>query len=126
MARTSVTYTDLTANTAVADVAGTTLDATNSHTVAKAHPERTILRITNTTSSTKTVTVKAGATNPPGFAGGLGDLVVSLTAGNVTTQVAFVGPLDSSRFLQADGSLSLDVAASMTGTVTAFRVPRSA
>ena len=126
MARTAVSYTDLTANTAVADVAGTNVDPTNGHTVAKAVPERTILRITNTTASTKTVTIKAGSANPPAFAGGLGDLVVSLTAGNVTTQVAFVGPLDSSRFLQADGSLSLDVAASMTGTITAFRVPKTA
>ena len=126
MARSAITYTDLTANTAVADVAGTNVDATNSNTIAKAVPERTILRITNTTASTKTVTIKAGSTNPPAVAGGLGDLVVSLTAGNVTTQVAFVGPLDSSRFLQADGSLSLDVAASMTGTITAFRVPKSA
>lgn len=124
MARTAVTYSDLVANSNLADPAGTNLDPTNGHTIAKATPERTILRVTNTASASKTYTVKAGGVNPPAFANGLGDLAVTLTAGNVTTQVAFIGPFDSSRFLQSDGSLSVDVGSGATGTITAFRVPR--
>jgi len=36
----------------------------------------------------------------------------------------FIGPLESARFLQADGSISLDLQATFTGTVTAFKVNR--
>lgn len=129
MARTAVPVTVLTPNAATADVAGTAIDATNSHNVALGAagriPEEVIIRITNTTASTKIATVKAGA-NPPADAAGQGDIAVSLTAGNSTPQVAFVGPLTSARFIQADGSVNIDIAASMTGSIAVFAVPRTA
>ena len=124
MARTAVTASAFVANSSLADPAGTNLDPTNGHTIARAVPSRTILRVTNTASATKVVTVKAGA-NPPAFASGLGDLTYTLAAGNVTTQVVFLGPFDSSRFLQSDGSLSVDIASGATGTITAFTLPKS-
>lgn len=126
MSRTVVPITTLASNAATADVAGTALDATNSHEIAPGvHPEEIIIRIVNTTASTKAVTVDAGF-NPPADAAGQGGLTVSLTAGNVTPQVAFVGPLTSARFIQRDGSINIDVPAGMTGTITVFGIPRTA
>src|SRR5260221_480507 len=63
----------------------------------------------------------AGTSNPPAFRGGLGDF----TSGNLTasTGTAFIGPFDSARFVQSDGSVSVDFAASMTGTIWAVIVP---
>lgn len=119
MARTAISPSNFVANGTLTDPAGTTLDPTNGHTIAAAKPERTMLRVTNTASSTKTITIKAG-TYPPAIAASLGDLVVTLGIGNVTTQVAWIGPFESGRFLQNDGSLSIDVGASATGTITAF------
>lgn len=124
MARTAVSYSNLAANSSLADPAGTNLDATNSHSIAKAHPERTLLRVTNTAAATKVITVKAG-TYPPALAAGLGDVTYTLAAGNVTTQVVWLGPFESGRFLQSDGSLNVDVAAGHTGTITAFLVPKT-
>lgn len=126
MARTALTPTVLTANTSTADPAGDDLDATNSHVFTPTSPlDEYLIRVTNTTASTKTLTVKAGD-NPPADAAGAGDLVVSLTAGNVTAQVKWVGPLTSSRFIQNDGTVNLDVASAMTGKIAVFRVPRNA
>jgi len=125
MARTAVTVTTLTGNAAVADVTDTTIDATNSHKItppAGAMVEDLVLRITNTTASTKVATVKAGA-NPPA-SDAPADLAVSLTAGNVTAQVKFVR-LESGRYVQNNGDVNVDIAAGMTGTIGAFYCPRS-
>lgn len=124
MARTAVTINTVTQNTALSNPTETAIDATNSHVLSPGSTplEEIFLRIVNTTASTKTVTVKAGV-NPPALAAGQGDLVVSLTAGNVTPQVAIV-QLESGRFLQSDGTVNVDIAASTTGTITAFRVAR--
>ncbi len=121
MARTALTVTALPVNSSVADVlasAGVAIDATNGHVLATTSPlDSYILRVNNTTAATKTVTVKAGAFD----AAGQGDLVVSCTNG----QVKFVGPLESARFLQNDGSLNIDVEAGTTGFLQVFRVPRA-
>lgn len=120
MARTAVPYSNLAANSSLADPAGTTADPTNGHTIAAAEPERTMLRIKNTTAGALNAIVKAG-TYPPALASVQGDLTVSVGAG-VTV---WIGPVESGRFIQKDGSLSVDLQAGFTGTVTAFLVPRS-
>lgn len=126
MARTALTPVVLTANTSTADPAGTALDATNSHVFTASSPlHEYVIRVVNTYAGTKTVTVKAGD-NPPADAAGQGDLVLSLAAGDSTPTVKWFGPLTSSRFMQNDGTVNLDVAASMTGTITVFRIPRNA
>ena len=126
MARTELTPVVLTANTVVADPAGTNLDATNSHVFTATHPtDEYVIRVKNTTASTKTVTLKAGD-NPPADSAGQGDLVLSLTDGSSTATVKWFGPFTSSRFLQNDGTVNIDVAASMTGAITVFRIPRNA
>lgn len=129
MARTAVTVTTMTPNTVAAFVAGTTgtsIDATNSHVItppAGCPIEELLLVVTNTTASTKAATVLAGDT-PPALEQGLGDLSISLTDGSTTPQSAFVS-LGSGRFAQSDGTINVDIAASMTGKIACFRIPRN-
>jgi len=130
MARTVIPLTTLTANTAVADPSngGTAIDATNNHYINLGNVplEEVVIRVKNTTASTKTVTIKAGA-NPPADAAGQGDSgTLSLTDGSTTPTYGWFGPLTSARFVQADGTVNIDVAASMTGYIAAFRIPRTA
>ncbi len=121
MARTAVPYTNLPGNGAIAQPAGTALDATNGHTIVSADAERTLLRVTNSAGSDKVLTLKAGQ-YPPALASGLGDLAVTVAA---TSGVQLIGPFESGRFLQNDGSLSIDLASGFTGTITALRLPKA-
>ncbi len=121
MARTAVAYSNLVANSNLTDPAGTALDATNDHVINDAIPERTVLRITNTSGADRIVTVKAGD-YPPAMAAGQGDLTVTVVA---TTGVQWLGPFESGRFIQADGTMEIDIVASHTGTITAFKLPRA-
>ncbi len=141
MARTNLPVTELDPKNPTLNNAGTAIDATNGMNVAlassaipsKAGGDRVILYVQNSTASTKTVTVRAGAgvAAPSGFGSGypipsqeqaFGDLVT----GNLTasTGTAFIGPFDAARYIQPDGSLNVDFAASMTGTIWAVRLPR--
>ena len=122
MARTAVTVTTLTANTGVTEPAGTTADPTNDHVVSGVPLEELVIRLANTNGSDRVATIKAGD-NPPALAAGLGDLAITVPA---TTGVVWVGPLSSARFAQSDGSLEIDLATSFAGTVTAYRIPRTA
>jgi hypothetical protein len=129
MARTALTVTTLTPNTPLAGLGTTTnIDATNSHSitfVSAVTPGQVILVVANTTASTKTVTVKAGV-NPPAVRTGGGDMTaLSLTDGSVTTQYGIIGPFEASRYMQANGTINVDVAASMTGTITVLYIPRT-
>lgn len=119
MARTAVTVTDLTAATSVADPAGTTADPTNGHTITGVRPEVLTLRVKNTTGGALNAILRAG-TFPLAESSGQGDLTVSVGAG----ATVFIGPVESARFLQNDGSVSLDLQATFAGTVTAFKVNR--
>lgn len=127
MARTAVPYSNLTVNGSLADPAGTATNAgtSNGHIIpatqpgANADPELTVLRLV-AGSTGGNVTIKAG-TNPPALAAGQGDLVVAVAA----SATQWIGPFESGRFQQADGSLLVDVATGyVAGTITAFRVPR--
>lgn len=130
MARTVVAYSNLVPNGNLADAAATAVATNagvgNGHVIpaagpnAKAVPELTILRVVAGATGGN-VTVKAGP-NPPAAAAGLGDLVVAVA--NSATQ--WIGPFESGRFLQADGSMLVDIATGfVAGTITAFRVPRN-
>lgn len=115
--------------------AGTAIDVTNGMYIdlsSTAMPaangsEDLLLYVTNTTGSTKTVTIKAGvgggATPGAAMRSGLGDF----TTGNLsaTTGSAFIGPFDSMRFIQTNDRIYLDFATSMTGNIWAILVPRT-
>lgn len=128
MTRTNVPLTKLTANSGNVNPSATTLDATNSHNVALASgaiptasdSDRLVLVVNNTFAGAKVITVKAGA-NPPAQRAGLGDLAVSIGQ----NQTAYIGPLEPMRFYQTDGSINVDVAAGMTGTILAVLLPRN-
>ncbi|MFR9796145.1 hypothetical protein ACL02U_09615 [Streptomyces sp. MS06] len=119
MARTAVAYSDLVPNSNLADPAGTavTAGAGNGGQVSDAFPELTVLRVVNGATA-GTVTVLAGEL-PLAIASGQGDLAVSV--GSSATE--WVGPVESGRFLQSDGSLIFETDQAMT--VTAFKVPRN-
>lgn len=123
MARTAVTITDLSGTAAVADPAGTNADATNGHSVDPGQTplEEIVLRFTQTAATAHGATILAGV-NPPALEAGEGDLTTGDIAQN---DVVWVGPVSSGRFVQADGTLHIDLDTGFTGKVAAFRVPRT-
>jgi hypothetical protein len=124
MARTAVVPRALVKNSHLIGTTGaTTIDSTlvtAGVTIANAKPEKLVIRVANTEGSTNTVTIKAGA-NPPALRAAQGDLVVTVAA---TTGVEYIGPLESDKYLQADGSLSIDLETGMTGSLDALYMPR--
>ncbi len=120
MARTAVSYSNLVANSSLADPDGTAVSsgAGNGGQIASAYPELTLLRVSNASGGSGTISVLAGAL-PLAPAGGQGALTV--TVANSATQ--WIGPVESGRFLQNDGSLIVETSVAMT--VTAFKVPRN-
>ncbi len=119
MPRTALPLTNTPVSTGAAPTA-TAVDPTNHHVISPGSTplEEVLIVVNNTFAGTKTVTVKAGA-NPPALSAGQGDLVVTCAA---STNCIPIGPLESARFLQADGTVNVDIAAAMTGTVTVFRL----
>jgi hypothetical protein len=127
MARVALPYNNLVPNSNLADPTGvaTVAGAGNGLQVpsitagqTRSFPELTLLRVANASGGSGTCTVKAG-TNPPSLAAGQGDLTV--TVANSTT--AWIGPFESGRFIQPDGSMAIE--SSVVMTVTAFKVPRN-
>ena len=121
MARTAVTIETL-SRTGATSPTGTTADPTNDHSVdlAGVPLEEIIFRFTNTNASDRVATIMAGD-NPPALSSGQGnlDITVLATSGDMT-----VAGLESARFLQNNGTVLIDLAASFAGKVYAVRVPR--
>ncbi|MFF7335445.1 hypothetical protein [Streptomyces sp. NPDC008150] len=124
MARTALSYTSLTPNGHTTSPAGTTIDSTlvtNGVVINGVDPEHTILRVTNTATGAKNVTVRTGSGTQSWMAG-QGDLVVAVGA---NTGNEFVGPFTSARFQQDGSSMYVDFESGFTGTITAIRVPKA-
>jgi predicted RecA/RadA family phage recombinase len=129
MARDAVAYVSL-VNDNVTDIpAGTAVNTTNGAIIAVPRVttpgaadsiDRMLLYVTNTAGSDKTVTVKAGVGTTASARGGTGDLAVTC---KTATGGCLIGPLDSNRFAQADGSVWVDYASGLTGALTAFMLP---
>jgi hypothetical protein len=131
MARTNLPLSTLVPNGNLAAPAGTNVDPTNGMNVAipttalPAGPNLNslVLVVNNTAASSKVVTVRAGVgggvTPGPAFRAGQGDLAV--TVGASGTQ--YIGPFETARFAQSDGSLNIDMASGITGTITALIMP---
>ncbi len=118
MARVTLVPTALVPNGGVADPTGTAsvAGAGNGFTIAP-NPNSNVslwLRASNATGAAVTLTVLAGS-QPSAISSGQGPVTVSVAA---TTGVQWIGPLDSSRLNQPDGSLAIETSAVLT--VTAF------
>lgn len=125
MARTAVPITTLTPGTFVAR-ATTAADTTNDHSIALGDCplEELVVIITQTDASARIATIVAG-TNPPGNAAGQGNLSQSMAQNEVWN----ISGLESSRFLTVVAGVAylyIDLAASFTGTIQAYRVSRAA
>lgn len=123
MARTAVDYTPLAPNGHLADPDGTTIDAglvSAGVTIETADPERTLLRVTNTAASAKTVTVASG-TGHQSWMAGQGGLTVQVPAG----ETVWVGPFTSARFQVQGSRLHVDFEDGTTGDLTVFRLPKA-
>jgi hypothetical protein len=118
MARTAVNYQNLVPNGSLPDPAGTALTAGvgNGGQIVKAEPEKTVLRVACGATGGNFTLLKG--TYPPAIASVQGDYTEALLA-NATE---WLGPFESGRFLQSDGSLIFETTQAMT--VTAFKVPR--
>lgn len=125
MARAALTYSNLVSNSNLLDPTGvaTVAGAGNGLQIPDVSPNRrqslpefTLLRVANASGGSGTISLLP-STNPPNVAGGQGALTT--TVANSTTQ--WIGPFESNRFIQSDGSLILE--SSVVMTVTAFRVP---
>jgi hypothetical protein len=114
-----MTAATATASNAFADPSGTAsvAGAGNGFTIANVGSDLVLLRVTNSTGSSGTVSVLAGS-QPSAISSGQGPITVTVAASG--TQ--WVGPFESARVQQADGSLTVESSAVMT--VTAFAVDR--
>ena len=124
MARTAVSYSNLVANSHLASPAGTTIDATlvtNGVVINGVDPEHTVIRVTNTATGAKNVTVKAGSGTQAWMAG-QGDLTVAVGA---NTGNEFIGPFTSARFQQDGSTMYVDFESGFLGTITVLRVPKA-
>lgn len=132
--RTNLPLTTLTGNGIIDIPAGTVIDQANGMNIAfttnaipsNPNADRLMLLVATTNGADKTVTIKAGvgggATAGGAFRSGLGDLTVTAHA---ATGGGVVGPLETARFMQLDGSINVDFASGISGRITAFILPRS-
>jgi hypothetical protein len=124
MAEANLTYTNLVANGSVEvnNGAGQAFEA-DGHRLANAIPERTLFRVENASGGAANITVAAGD-NPPAVAAGQGALTVSAMADN---DITYIGPFESGRFLQDDGSMLITPSTEGDGggRITAFLLPRA-
>lgn len=116
MANHAMTPTALSVNASAADPAGTSFTAADTGSIADAVPEQLLLRVACGGSGGNFV-INAGD-YPPAIAAGQGDLTVAMSA----STTYWIGPLESGRFIQSDGSLTFSSA--VGSTVTAFQVAR--
>jgi hypothetical protein len=117
MARVALTVNFLTPNAGVVDFTGTAITTGTGNgfqiaAVSVPHPN-VFLRVANASGSTANVKVLAGS-QPSAQSSGLGN--VTATVLTATTQ--WVGPFDTSRVQQPDGSLLIE--SDQIVTVTAF------
>ena len=139
MTRTVITATQLSAGAANPAVSQST-DATNGHSIA--FPNGTLgqskgaswalaLRVVNSAGADKNVIVRANTGVPSGSyyapfhpQAAKGDLTIQCAASSATPQ--YIVALDSSRYVQDDGTVSIDYESGFTGTIEAYIWPIAA
>ena len=123
MARTNVPVTALSLDASTnAPTAVAIVHAAGATIAAGGNTGKLLIALTNTTAAEKVITIKAPTANPHAPRAGRGDLAITFAAGNVTAVVKYV-VIESARFAQTDGSISIDFAADTTGFMNAYRLP---
>lgn len=122
MPRDAVTITELTSGSAATTPAGTTVVVANGAAIADAKDtSRLLIRLTNTDASDRVATILAGD-DPPALRSGIGSLAITVPA----TTGDMVVVVESARFVQNDGAIHVDFAATYTGKISAIRLPKGA
>ncbi len=121
----SITVTALSANSAVNQPSTQAIDTDGIVPISVGGKmDLLILEIINGAAAALTVTIKAGDNPPSPLAA---DLAISLAATGNATDKRIIGPFESARFKQDDGSVNVAfLAASSTpnATVRAYRLPK--
>jgi len=128
MSRTALALTDMVQNGGVNIPTGTAIDQANGMNVAIPGSDTTAscsinglwLLVQTTNGADKVVTVRGGTGTAASTRGGSGDLAVTAHA---ASGGAIIGPLETNRFAQNDGSVNIDFASGATGFITAFMWP---
>jgi len=130
-------YNDGTGMTADAAAAGHSIAIPTTSIPASGNADRLILLVLNTNSTGRTITIRASTSDggltkqgagtsspisPPAFESGKGDL--TFAAMNATTGIGIFGPFEVARFIQPDGTISIDYSGA-TGYIAALLLPRS-
>lgn len=119
MARDAVTITSLVLGDKVVEPTGVTISVSNGAYIdPDGDVEGLFLEIDHTTVSSKVLTVPAGD-YPPAWM--TADQAATLTASK-RLKVAIEG----AKAVQDDGTINIDFATGMTGTIWAYRLPKSA
>lgn len=116
MARAALTPTTINPNVGNADPAGTAsvAGAGNGFSVPYQGGKHLLLRVSNASGGSGTVTILAGS-QPSAIASGQGSLVDTVANG----ATRWIGPLESARFQQPDGTLAIETSVVMTVTAIA-------
>lgn len=122
----SITVTALTKNAGTNQPSTQAIDSNGTVPITVGGPmDRLILEIINlTTGNALTATIKAGA-NPPSL--DARDLAITLSQTGTAGDKQIIGPFDSARFIQADGSVNVQFAfagGTPSATVRAYRLPK--
>jgi hypothetical protein len=123
MPRTDVPITRLTPGQWIAQGSGTTADPTNDHVInlgvstgGKSTPlDELVIRILQTDATARVATIVAGD-NPPALSAGMGDLTKSMAQ----NEVWYIHGLEGGQYMQNDGTILIDLAASSAGTIWAY------
>ena len=121
MARTVITPTPLAPN-AKTDVVATTINSGLVTAGVSITPltGSFFMRVTNTAGAAHPVIIRAGA-YPPGALASQGDLTVTVA---LTSGVEYIGPFETARFAQADGSINVDLDTGHTGALEVYSIPK--
>ena len=116
MTRTAITLNDMDGGFAPAETA-TAINKTNDHVVTPTRKNVILAIHLSAATAADTITVKAGD-NPPAFRADIGDLVYSAAGGAAEV---VLGPLETARFIQNDGTINIDVAGTtIAGTIEGY------
>ena len=126
MTRAEITVNEL--NGAWADIATpAAIDKADHHYIAAGANFKRLLVLVHISAGTGdggAVTLKAG-TGHPAFRRGLGDLVRGDDV--VATDEFVIGPIETARYLQADGTIHIDITdtsnSNLAGTIEAYALP---